>query len=77
VQLPTPVKLPEMMPSSVRVGQDGHLQNAVSFISWLACQPKQFDLGESRFSQKQTIKHPKLKSEDRIFWAWLSGMRPE
>lgn len=75
--MPTPEKLPEMMPSSVGVSQDGHLQSAVSSILWLACQSKQFDLGESRSSQKQTVKHPKLKSEDGIFWVWLSQMSPE
>ncbi len=35
VQLLTLEKLPEMIPQSGRVCQDGHLQSAVSSISWL------------------------------------------
>ena len=36
-----------MIPLSGRVGQDEYLQSAICFNSWLLCQPKQFDLGES------------------------------
>ena len=25
---------------------------------------------------KESVKRPKLRSRDRVFWAWLSGLRP-